>query len=137
MLRRVGATLCRPFSFRARAGRLEYWLTRVAYWTGLFVFFFVLGTASERWGRNAGATHRLTAVLCGYALIGLVPVWAVTVRRLNDLGWRRVWCVATLVPGGGAVPVLIFGMRRGRPANEAGIGPDLDWLQDVFASASL
>lgn len=114
--------LKRYAQFEGRANRREYWM---------FQLFLLLATTA------VGALSLTVALLAGLvleadsswmagitigalALVGLlwlatiVPLIAVTVRRLHDCGQSGWLYLLALVPGGGLV-ILIFALLPGTP----------------------
>lgn len=110
--------LKRYAQFEGRANRREYWM---------FQLFLLLATAAVSLlaGVLAIVMHSnesaLAAIVMGLmALLGLmwlatiVPLIAVTVRRLHDCNQSGWLYLLALVPGGGVV-ILVFALLPGTP----------------------
>ncbi|MFD2172692.1 DUF805 domain-containing protein [Rhodobacter lacus] len=116
--------------FRGRAPRSEFW------WFGLFFFIgsallamietrFLGFGAVERvpggwaWQSNGGPLTGL------FALGMVVPLLAVAVRRLHDLGKSGWWLLISLVPFFGTLVLLYFYVQPSQPGpNAFGPAPD-------------
>ena len=87
-------------NFEGRARRSEYW------WFILFV-------------------NLVSLVTCGIAsIVFLVPVIAVTARRLHDIGRSGWWQLISFVPLAGAILLLIWTVQDSDPGtNEYGPNP--------------
>lgn len=87
-------------NFEGRARRSEYW------WFILFV-------------------NLVSMVTCGFAsIVFLVPVIAVTARRLHDIGRSGWWQLISFVPLAGAILLLIWTVQDSTPGtNEYGPNP--------------
>ena len=87
-------------NFEGRARRSEYW------WFILFV-------------------NLVSMVTCGIAsIVFLVPVIAVTARRLHDIGRSGWWQLISFVPLAGAILLLIWTVQDSDPCtNEYGPNP--------------
>lgn len=86
--------------FAGRSGRREYWMFQLL----LGVIFFVIMLVLVSTGGQQTLDDRFKT-WAGFALLPLiVPLIAVTVRRLHDLGLRGWWLVLFLV--GGAIPAI-------------------------------
>lgn len=87
-------------NFEGRARRSEYW------WFILFV-------------------NLVSMVTCGIAsIVFLVPVIAVTARRLHDIGRSGWWQLISFVPLAGAILLLIWTVQDSDPGtNEYGPNP--------------
>jgi len=106
--------------FTGRAARPEYW------WFFLFVFLCsvvlttidsrVLGTSNVLW--HFGLMNGL------FTLAIIVPMIAVGVRRLHDIGRPGWWIAIGLIPlVGGLVLIYWFVQRGSRGPNEYGPAP--------------
>jgi uncharacterized membrane protein YhaH (DUF805 family) len=107
--------LKRYADFRGRACRTEYWSFQ------LLIAMIVLGAAATGQVLNAvsapaGLRWLLSACLVA-AILGLaIPQWAVTVRRLHDVGRGEGWALFDL-------HALIYLLEDGQPGPNAH-GPD-------------
>ena len=96
-------SLRRYLDFQGRSGRREYWAFQLLV-LGLIIFAaFAMFAFTEAAGQ-AEMEQQFT-VWAGFALLPvIVPLFAVTARRLHDLGWSGWWLLALLV--GGATPAI-------------------------------
>ena len=83
-------------TFSGRASRAEFWWFVLFGWVLTFVVMFVLGSLLFYLTVNTGLSGvsftPIFSVLVGIACLGLsVPMIAVTVRRLHDLGLSGWW----------------------------------------------
>jgi uncharacterized membrane protein YhaH (DUF805 family) len=61
-----------------------------------------------------------------YAVAVVIPAVAVGVRRLHDTGRSAAWILVPLIPGVGAIVLLIFLVQDGQPhTNDYGPDPKL------------
>ena len=107
--------LRRYADFRGRAGRTEYWSFQ------LLIAMIVLGEAAAGQVLNAASApvglHWLVSGFLVAAILGLaIPQWAVTVRRLHDVGRGGGWALFDL-------HALIYLLEDGQPGPNAH-GPD-------------
>jgi uncharacterized membrane protein YhaH (DUF805 family) len=107
--------------FSGRARRTEYWMF------SLFNFIFaivaivldnILGTASQDLGY--GIIYGL------YGLAIILPTWAVTVRRLHDVGKSGWWIFISLIPIIGGIWLFVLTVTDSQPGDNAyGANPKL------------
>ncbi len=90
-------------TFTGRASRSEYW------WFVLFTSLFDF--AAQLVDRGIGV--RILGPLSG--LVFLLPILAVSVRRMHDLDRSGWWVLIGLVPVIGWIVLLIWQCRRGSP----------------------
>jgi uncharacterized membrane protein YhaH (DUF805 family) len=114
-------------TFSGRARRKEYWSFQLFYLIFLFllagVAIFIDG-ASGNIPERGGQPIALPLLIGGYVLVMLIPVVAVTVRRLHDIGMSGWWALLLLVPYIGGLIVLVFTLLPGQPhANAHGPAP--------------
>ena len=98
------------FSFRGRAGRLQFW--------NWVVFALMLGGVALFWtARLAPAGHGRETVVTAAVVVGALLGWptlAVSARRWHDTGRSGAWSLLWLLPLLGWVACLAFnGLRRG------------------------
>ncbi|AVO30349.1 DUF805 domain-containing protein [Stenotrophomonas maltophilia] len=110
--------LKRYAQFEGRANRREYWMYQL--------FLFLVATAVMLLAgvlaillRNspdalAGILIGMVVLLCVMWLATIVPLIAVTVRRLHDCNQSGLLFLLALVPGGGIV-IMIFSLLPGTP----------------------
>lgn len=98
--------------FSGRARRKEYWmffLFNMLIALGIQIIEAVLGTGGMLGGL--------------YSLAVLLPGWAVFTRRMHDIGKSGWWWLIGLVPVVGAIVLLVFMCKDGRPGDNA-YGPN-------------
>lgn len=97
--------------FNGRAGRQEFWMF-VAIHVGIFVVLAIID-----------AVIGLNNVLVGlYWLATIVPVIAVGIRRLHDIGKPGIWILLGLIPCVGLYLLFLCAQESVGP-NEYGEGP--------------
>ncbi|MDN7428219.1 DUF805 domain-containing protein [Burkholderia sp. AU16741] len=100
------------FSFRGRAGRLEWWCVTVP--------LLLAGSALDALADLPAAQRARTFVdVVGWAF-AIVMIWmlvAVSVRRWHDLGKSGWWTLLHAIPVGGAfIAIAMNGFYRGDDA---------------------
>jgi uncharacterized membrane protein YhaH (DUF805 family) len=91
--------------FSGRARRSEYW-----YFT-LFSCLIVLALAAGGLyvAKATGGPPTLAVYLADFFLLLIfLPSWAVSVRRLHDIGMTGWWALLNFVPLGGFVLLVLF-----------------------------
>lgn len=105
--------------FSGRACRAEYWM--------FFLFSLLIAVVLSVIDALTGLTwnHGQNGVLSSlYALIVLIPGFAVSVRRLHDIDRSGWWLLIAFIPIVGALVVLMFYCQRGtRGENRFGADP--------------
>ena len=95
--------LRRYFDFHGRSGRREYWSFQLLVLVLIILAVFAMFAFTDAAGQ--AVMERRFSVWAGFALLPvIVPLVAVTVRRLHDLGWSGWWLLALLA--GGAIPAI-------------------------------
>jgi uncharacterized membrane protein YhaH (DUF805 family) len=115
--------------FRGRAGRKEWWmffLIYVAVVFGLKGIDILLGTFD--WDRRYNVLINVLSdfgTISGLYLIGtIIPVVAVTVRRLHDTNRSGWWYLIIFIPVFGGFQQLIWMAQRSQPGeNRYGLPP--------------
>jgi uncharacterized membrane protein YhaH (DUF805 family) len=108
-------------TFNGCASRSEYW------WWTLFTFLtylllglltYAVGVATSRdGGRTPGALAIPLIILLMVFILGiLVPMLALTVRRLHDAGYSGLLALLLLLPYLGSLIILIFALLPSSPA---------------------
>lgn len=104
--------------FSGRARRTEYWmfaLFNMIFAVVALVLDSILGTVSE------GSVYGLFYGLFSLAI--MLPTWAVTVRRLHDVGKSGWWILISLVPIIGGIWLFILTISDSQPGENA-YGPN-------------
>jgi uncharacterized membrane protein YhaH (DUF805 family) len=97
--------------FNGRSRRTEYWMFALIN----FLILLLLGAVELQTG--------IIGLSGVYALGVLIPGVAVTVRRLHDTNRSAWWLLILLVPGLGALILLVFMLLEGGRARNR-FGPD-------------
>jgi uncharacterized membrane protein YhaH (DUF805 family) len=117
--------------FSGRARRTEYWTFTVINVAIAFALSFIgtmlgiggVAVTGDATGAILGAITGLLLPI-GWLLVTLLPSIAVGVRRLHDTNRSGWWLWIGLVPGIGAVVLLVLMLIEGTPgANEYGENP--------------
>ncbi|MDD4180453.1 MAG: DUF805 domain-containing protein [Victivallaceae bacterium] len=99
--------------FEGRADRKEFWI----FWLFNFVIGMILGII----GKVIGMGGFLSGI---YTLAVLIPVIAVTIRRLHDTGRSGWWILISFVPIIGSLVVLVLCALESQPGlNQYGPNP--------------
>lgn len=98
--------------FEGRARRSEYWYFQLFNYlviNGLLLLSFVgLGLL----------------LLPLYLLAAMIPGWAVSWRRMHDIGRSGAWCLLSLIPLAGAILMIVWASQDSQPgSNQYGPNP--------------
>ncbi|NCN25511.1 DUF805 domain-containing protein [Candidatus Falkowbacteria bacterium CG10_big_fil_rev_8_21_14_0_10_37_14] len=105
--------------FKGRANRSEFWI---------FVLFevvigFLLAYLAFTMG-DVVSPLLFSYLFAGFQLISLLPMLAVSARRLHDTGRSGWWWLVNLVPLVGFIIFLVFCIEKSQPmANQYGAVP--------------
>ena len=107
--------------FSGRARRAEYWmftLFSIVFAIAAIVLDNVLGLVSEDTGYG---------VLYALFTLGIIfPGWAVTVRRLHDIGKSGWWILVDFIPYIGSIWLFVLTVMDSQPGdNQYGANPKL------------
>lgn len=95
--------LRRYADFKGRSGRREFWLFQLL--IAIVLFIVMVAMLMNNPGMSSAEANRRFPSWAGLALLPfIVPLVAVSVRRLHDLGWRGWWLALLVV--GGAIPAI-------------------------------
>lgn len=108
--------LKRYAQFEGRANRREYWMFQLFLLIVSAVLMVPLVTALVMQSDVLGIASIILFVV--FWLATLLPVIAVTVRRLHDCNQSGWFYLLALVPGGGIV-ILVFALLPGTPQENA------------------
>ena len=97
--------------FKGRARRKEYWM---------FVLFNALVSIVVE---GIGYVIGLDFLVSLYALAVFIPMLAVSVRRLHDIGKSGWWYLLGFIPLVGSIILLIWYCKDSTEANEWGPNP--------------
>ena len=96
--------------FSGRASRSEYWMFNL--WNALIAFALIL---------IEGGDTTVLAII--YVLAMILPIYAVSVRRLHDINMSSWWMLLSLIPILGFLFVIGTGCTDSDP-NENQYGPN-------------
>lgn len=109
--------------FNGRARRKEYWMFQLFYW--LFSLVILLGVTVLTGLGDSEILINLSFVIVSIYMLGLmIPMWAVTIRRLHDIGKSGWWVLINFIPYIGPIVLLIFFCLDSEPGmNKYGPNP--------------
>jgi uncharacterized membrane protein YhaH (DUF805 family) len=107
--------------FTGRARRKEYWMFYLFYMIAVVLLAFVFGFFSEV---NSILSNIAAALMVIFILGSVVPLWAITARRLHDINMSGWWQLLVLIPYVGPLAVFIFTLLPGNQGpNRFGADP--------------
>ena len=117
--------------FNGRSRRSEFWKAMLAIFIVMLVFLIPLGiVVADAYanGYSSDFAYMITGfgifALSIYSLIILVPTWALTVRRLHDIGKSGWFALLSLIPYVGSIIIIIFAAMDSQPGpNQYGPNP--------------
>jgi uncharacterized membrane protein YhaH (DUF805 family) len=109
----------KSFDFKGRARRKEYWSFTLFYTLCVVctvVLDILFGTYNPR--------ISMGWLTVGFLLAAVVPLLAVSARRLHDVGRSAWWLLLNLVPGFGSAALSVIALFDSQPGSNAfGINP--------------
>jgi uncharacterized membrane protein YhaH (DUF805 family) len=96
--------------FGGRSDRKEFWYFILTYVIAVIVASVIDGLIFR--SGSSGFSPLATIVVLG----SIVPNWAVTFRRLHDIGKSGWWIFLGLIPLVGGIILIIWYCRKGDPA---------------------
>lgn len=115
LLEAVSTCLSKYATFSGRARRSEYWMSGLAFFLGLMCWGILI--AITGWDFLSYAAFI-------FALACIVPLLAVQVRRLHDVGRSGWWLFIRAIPLVGDIVIFVFSVTDGQPyANQYGPPP--------------
>ncbi len=112
-------TFRKAFDFGGRARRKEYW---VNYLITILVFAVLIVTERMLGMPTIGELYGPFSVC--YALVALIPLLAVSFRRIHDTGRSAWWFLIGIIPVLGSIAVLVLLALDGEPGtNKYGRNP--------------
>jgi uncharacterized membrane protein YhaH (DUF805 family) len=122
--------------FEGRSSRTEYFLFSIVLYAVLGGLLLMTGALGGL--RSGGAATFTLVLMVGVLLAGIIPAWAVTVRRLHDQGKSGWMILLSFIPFIGWVFALIFAFWPGDDFdNEYGPNPRLGYadqgVSEVFS----
>jgi uncharacterized membrane protein YhaH (DUF805 family) len=107
------------FDFKGRARRREYW-----YFTLFYALCVVLAVVLDLLCGTFNPRLSMGWLTGGYLLASMVPMLAVSVRRLHDIGRSAWWLLLNLVPGFGSTALAVMALFDSQPGSNAyGMNP--------------
>ena len=124
--------------FSGRSRRKEYWMFQLLFWLVILAITFLFGVVDSTNSTNSAAEFitGIGGVFVALFFLGsLIPMIAVTVRRLHDQNKSGWYYLLGLIPYIGGLIMLFFMCTRGTDgANQYGPDPfDPDFDASVFA----
>lgn len=107
-------------TFSGRASRAEYWW--FAWFYFLVIMFLVLISIFFANSKSAAAIILMIYAVSLFSLI--LPAFAVSVRRLHDIGKSGWWLLVSMIPFLGPLILLYFVCKKSGPDNEYGEVPE-------------
>lgn len=103
-------------TFTGRASRSEYWMFALFFWLVTILFGITV---------IALATNQTLAIIIMilyslFVLAVLLPSWAVSIRRLHDIGKSGWWSLVNFIPYIGCIIFLYFMCKKSAPDNKYG-----------------
>ncbi len=111
--------------FKGRANRKEYWYF---IFVNIIIVFIIGSIEGYTKGLNYVESYNNPGIIVGlYSLAVLVPIIAVSVRRLHDINKNGWWELINLIPYIGGIILLIFMIQKGDSYNNRyGDPPELE-----------
>jgi uncharacterized membrane protein YhaH (DUF805 family) len=88
-------------AFQGRARRREFWFFNLFY----FLIMSVLNILLQFLGANAGTVNMMASI---FALAFILPILALFVRRLHDIGKSGWWILLGFIPIVGLIIILVW-----------------------------
>jgi len=111
--------------FSGRARRKEYWMFTL-FWILILWAIAILASIISVVSGSEDSSLFLFAI-GAYVLATIIPILAVTVRRLHDVGLSGLWVLLAFIPTIGNIVLFVFTISDGKPdANKWGANPKMD-----------
>jgi len=105
--------------FEGRARRKEYWIFALV----ITIFYITLRVYADI-SRGSDSEILGSVLLLLFILATVVPMWAVTVRRLHDVGKSGWWIFINFIPLIGNIWLFVLTVTDGQPGvNQYGPNP--------------
>ncbi|WP_298879858.1 DUF805 domain-containing protein [uncultured Polaribacter sp.] len=92
--------------FSGRARRKEFWFFNLIHYSIIAFLIFLIFFVSDNFEKDPDTI--LFVITALYFIATLIPLLAVTVRRLHDMGQSGWWYLINFVPYIGSFVLLIF-----------------------------
>jgi len=117
----IGAYKDKYADFSGRARRKEYWMFYLFYILTVFVLVFLIGFLSD-------ISEIVSSIIAGMFILfvigSLIPMLAITTRRLHDINMSGWWKLLLFIPYVGSLVIFIFTLFPGNKGyNRYGIDP--------------
>jgi uncharacterized membrane protein YhaH (DUF805 family) len=111
--------------FKGRARRAEYWWFYLLFAIAYVALTIATDGFNEDPAFEPSGLQSIIALAAGAAILAmLIPLMAVTVRRLHDIDRSGWWIVLSFVPLVGGLIVFVFTVLNGTPGpNRFGADP--------------
>lgn len=100
--------------FSGRASRSEYWWIQLVITVATILCIAFIVTAGDN---ETLSLMSLVAVLV-FALVCMIPAWALMVRRLHDADLSGWLSLLTVLPYVGSIAPIVFGVLPAKPYGE-------------------
>jgi len=109
-------------NFNGRATRTEYWMFYLFYILFYFVAYGIL--MAGLFAQNDVVTILGSVLVIGFVLATMLPMWAVSIRRLHDVGKSGWFILVNLIPFAGPIWFLVLMCTDSQPGtNQYGDNP--------------
>lgn len=106
--------------FDGRASRQEFWMFNLFY----LLFVIAISLLIIPFGNSETGLNIIFGIIVVYSLGLAIPIWAVTVRRLHDIGLSGWWSLLSFISYLGTVVLLIMCCMDNKPgSNKYGNNP--------------
>lgn len=106
--------------FDGRASRQEFWMFNLFY----LLFVIAISLLIIPFGNSETGLNIIFGIIVVYSLGLAIPIWAVTARRLHDIGLSGWWSLLSFIPYLGTVVLLIMCCMDSKPgSNKYGNNP--------------
>lgn len=116
--------------FTGRSRRKEYW-----YFTLFYGFSIVIAVVLDMLFGTFNPQFSLGWLTVAYLLVSFLPMLAVSVRRLHDIGRSGWWVLLDGVPGFGSAALCVIALFDSQPGSNA-YGPNPKQEQEESGNAS-
>ena len=117
-------------NFTGRARRKEYWMFLLFHYLIMVILFFIIGFTSEEFSDIKEIN--MISIICVFLLViyilgTILPLLAITARRLHDTDKSAWWYLICIIPYIGRFIILIFTcMDSYGGTNKWGVNPKKD-----------
>lgn len=94
--------------FNGRSTRSEFWYFMLASYLILIVLGLVMGLVAYLTGDTSGIFWVFFGLFCIFGLALMIPMIAISIRRLHDSGRSGWWYLACMIPYIGTVIYIVL-----------------------------